>query len=213
MKSAIRFAWLSAALAICTLPVVGQSADASAQASATASTPPVTGQVLQQRQDKQQAVIDNGMKDGKLTAGEAGKLEGQENKLDREESAMKKVDDGHLTAAEKEKIMQQQNRITDQIKQDERNNAKQSADATNTIRQREDNQQDRIAQGVKSGALNAGQAAQLEKNEAKINNEVRKDSAANGGKLTAQEKAQVNNQLNHQSMQIHQAMHGGGGRR
>jgi len=215
MKSASRFAWLSAALAICALPVVGQSADASAAAPSN-----VTGQVLEQRQDKQQDVIANGVKDGKLTAGEAGKLEGQENKLDQQESSMKKVDDGHLTAAEKEKITEQQNRITDQIKQDERNNErnsernneKQGAAQTSAIRQREDNQQDHIAQGVKSGALSAGEAAQLEKNEAKINNEVRSDRAANGGTLTPQEKAQVNNQLNHQSMQIHQVMHGGGRR-
>jgi hypothetical protein len=211
MKSASRFAWLSAALAICALPVMGQSADASAAAPSN-----VTGQVLEQRQDKQQDVIANGVKDGKLTAGEAGKLESQENKLDRQESAMKKVDDGHLTAAEKEKITEQQNRITDQIKQDERNNErkneKQGAEQTSAIRDREDNQQERIARGVKSGALTDSEAAQLEKNEAKMNNEVRSDRAANGGQLTTQEKAQINNQLNHQSMQIHQAMHGGGRR-
>jgi hypothetical protein len=65
---------------------------------------------------------------------------------------------------------------------------------------------------VKSGALNAKQAAQLEKNEAKINNEVKQDRAANDGKLTTQEKAQVNRQLNQQSRQINRAMHGGGRR-
>lgn len=85
--------------------------------------------------------------------------------------------------------------------------------AVQTIQQREDNQQDRIAQGEKSEALSAGQAAHLEKNEAKINNEVRTDEKANGGKLSSQEKAKINSQLNHQSNQIHQAMHGGGGRR
>jgi hypothetical protein len=202
---------LGAALAIFALPVVGQSTSTSAQASATAPTP-VTGQTLQQRQEKQQDVIANGVKDGKLTAGEAANLESKEAKLDQEESAMKKVDDGRLTSAEKEKIGQQQNQITHQIKQDEQNGAKQPANPGGVIGQREQNQQDRIAQGVKSGALSAGQAAQLEKNEAKINTEARNDRAANGGKLTTQEKAQVNNQLNHQSMQIHQAMHGGGRR-
>ena len=212
MKTAIRFAWLSVALAIFALPVVAQNTNASAQGSANASSP-VTGQTLEQRQDKQQAVISNGVKDGKLTSGEVGKLEGQENKLDREESAMKKVDDGHLTTAEKEQIMQQQNRITDQIKHDERNNAKQSANQSNTIRQREDNQQDRIAQGVKSGDLNAQQAGHLEKNEAKINKEVKQDRAANDGRLTPQERTQVNRQLNQQSRQINRAMHSGGGRR
>jgi hypothetical protein len=85
--------------------------------------------------------------------------------------------------------------------------------AVQTIQQREDNQQDRIAQGEKSGALSAGQAAHLEKNEAKIKNEVRTDEKANGGKLTSQEKAKINSQLNHQSNQIHSAMQGGGRRR
>jgi hypothetical protein len=66
---------------------------------------------------------------------------------------------------------------------------------------------------VKSGALSAEQAAQLEKNQARINNAVRNDLKANGGKLTAQEKAQVNNQLNRESRQIHSAMQGGGRRR
>jgi hypothetical protein len=42
-----------------------------------------------------------------------------------------------------------------------------------TINQRKENQQDRIAQGVKSGQLTSGEAAHLESNQAKINNEVR----------------------------------------
>src|SRR6202044_2840026 len=103
-------------------PVVGQSSDAASGASSKG-----TGQVLEQRQDKQQDVIDNGIKEGKLTAGAAGKLAGEENKLDREESAVKEVDDGHLTTAEKEKITEQQDRITDQLKQDEGNSEKQGA--------------------------------------------------------------------------------------
>ncbi len=61
-----------------------------------------------------------------------------------------------------------------------------------TIRQRQENQQDRIANGVKSGQLTAGEAAHLEKNQARINHQIRADRQANGGKLTPQERAQVN---------------------
>src|SRR5262252_3056347 len=60
------------------------------------------------------------------------------------------------------------------------------------IGKRAENQQDRIAQGVKSGQLTAGETANLESKEAAINGEVKVDRAANGGKLTAGEKAQVN---------------------
>jgi hypothetical protein len=70
-----------------------------------------------------------------------------------------------------------------------------------------ENQQDRIAQGVKSGSLGAGQTARLETKEAAVNHEVRADRRANGGKLTAGEKAQVNRQQNHLSRQIYKAKH------
>lgn len=75
------------------------------------------------------------------------------------------------------------------------------------VGQRQENQQDRIAQGVKSGQLTAGETEHLEKNEAKINKEVRNDRAANGGKLTPQEKQQVNRQQNKMSKQIYRDKH------
>ena len=68
-------------------------------------------------------------------------------------------------------------------------------------------QQQRIAQGVKSGTLTAGQTAKLETKEAAVNREVRTDRAANGGKLTAGEKAQVNRQQNKLSKQIYKDKH------
>lgn len=75
------------------------------------------------------------------------------------------------------------------------------------VGRRQENQQDRIAQGVKSGQLTAGETAHLERNQARINKEVRNDRAANGGKLTAQEKRQVNRQLDRQSRQIYRDKH------
>jgi hypothetical protein len=77
------------------------------------------------------------------------------------------------------------------------------------VGQRQENQQDRIAQGVRSGQLTAGETEHLEKNEARINKEVRNDRAANGGKLTPEEKAKVNHQLNRQSRQIYRDKHNG----
>lgn len=76
-----------------------------------------------------------------------------------------------------------------------------------TINQRQENQQDRIAQGVKSGQLTAGETANLETKEAAINHEVRADRNANGGKLTQAERNQVNHQLNHTSRQIYRDKH------
>src|SRR5258706_10903963 len=60
-----------------------------------------------------------------------------------------------------------------------------------TVAQRKENQQDRIANGVQSGQLTAGETAKLEKKEAAINKETAADRAANGGKFDAAEKKQV----------------------
>ena len=72
-----------------------------------------------------------------------------------------------------------------------------------TIHQRKENQQQRIAQGVKSGQLTAGETAHLEKREARINKEVHNERVANGGKLTAAERRQVNRQQNRFSRDIY----------
>lgn len=216
MKSEIRFALLSAALAAFTLPGLAQSTSAQGAASTTPpsstaapSNSQVNGQTINQRKDNQQDRIANGVQSGQLTAGESANLENKESKLNQEERDMRSEDNGHLTATDKSAITQQQNKLSNQIYQDKHNAATQTTDPKSEVGQRAENQQDRIAQGVKSGQLTSGEAAHLESNEAKINNEVRNDRAANGGKLTDAEKAQVNRQQNRQSRQIYQAKHNG----
>ena len=103
---------------------------------------------------------------------------------------MRTLDNGKLTAADKKTLTQQQNQLSKQIYQDKRNSAVQNTNPKSEVGKRQGNQQDRIAQGIQSGQVTAGEAAHLEHNQAKINQEVRADRQANGGKLTAQEKAQ-----------------------
>jgi hypothetical protein len=81
--------------------------------------------------------------------------------------------------------------------------------ADDTIKDRKQNQQKRIAQGVKSGELTPRETARLERNESKINKEVRRDRKANGGNLTNKEKAQVNRQQNKVSKEIYNQKHDG----
>ena len=75
------------------------------------------------------------------------------------------------------------------------------------VGKRAENQQDRIAQGVKSGQLTAGETARIEKKEAAVNNEIRADRKANGGKLDASEKKDINRQQNKMSRQIYREKH------
>lgn len=82
-----------------------------------------------------------------------------------------------------------------------------SLPADQKIAARKENQQGRIAQGVKSGQLTAGETAHLETKESRVNKEIRTDRAANGGRLTGAEKAQVNHQQNKMSRDIYKDKH------
>lgn len=77
----------------------------------------------------------------------------------------------------------------------------------NEIGQRRQNQRDRIAQGIRSGQMTAGETARTENREQGINEQDHADRAADGGKLTGQEKAGLNHQLNGASRQIYRQKH------
>ena len=69
------------------------------------------------------------------------------------------------------------------------------------------NQQARIAQGVRSGQLTPHETANLENREGHINQQVKTDRQANGGKLTNAERRQVNREQNNTSRQIYRDKH------
>jgi hypothetical protein len=197
MNSTMKMTFLSAALAILAMPVVAQ----------TTNSAPVTGESIQDRKENQQDRIANGVKSGELNANETTTLEKKESSLNQEERDMRKLGNGKLTAADKATLNQQQNQLSHQIYKDKHNAAVQNTNPTTEVGKRAENQQDRIAQGVKSGQLTAGEAAHLENNDARINREVKADRAANGGKLTAAERKQVNQQQNRESRQIYRDKH------
>jgi hypothetical protein len=75
------------------------------------------------------------------------------------------------------------------------------------VDQREARQQQRIAEGVENGSLKPGQTARLERREAKIHNEIKRDRAANGGHLTPAERAKINREQNRASRAIYRNKH------
>jgi hypothetical protein len=79
----------------------------------------------------------------------------------------------------------------------------------NEVNQREQNQQDRIANGVKNGRLNAKQTSNLEKREASVQNREQKDMAKNNGHLTKAEQRGINRQQNRISKSIYKDKHEG----
>ena len=77
----------------------------------------------------------------------------------------------------------------------------------NEVNQREQNQQDRIANGVKNGTMTPGQAAHVEKQEQHIENQEKADMAAHNGHLTKAEQNKLNKEQNKTSRQIYKDKH------
>ena len=174
---------------------------------ATAATPAAKPKpMVAQRKENQQDRIAQGVKSGQLTAGETANLETKEAAINGETKADRAANGGKLTAAEKKQINGQQNQVSKQIYKD-KHNANTAHYGDNKVGQRRENQQDRIAQGIKSGQLTAGETAKLENQQKGINKQVAADRKANGGTLTPSEKKQVNHEQNAASKNIYHKKH------
>jgi hypothetical protein len=190
------------------LPLAVLLAGAASSTAVLAQSPTSSDPSIAQRKENQQDRIANGIKSGQLTAGETSNLETKEAAINGETRADRAANGGKLTSAEKTQINNQQNHLSNQIYQD-KHNANTAQYGNNKVGQRRENQQDRIAQGVKSGQLTAGETAKLENQQKGINQQVAADRKANGGTLTKGEKAQVNHEQNRASKNIYAKKHNG----
>jgi hypothetical protein len=188
-------------------PQAQSGSSSPAATSAAAPTPAAKPKpTIAQRKEHQQDRIAKGVKSGQLTAGETAKLETKEAAINGETKADRAANGGKLTAAEKQQINGQQNQLSKQIYKDKHNASAQHY-RNNKVDQRRENQQDRIAQGVKSGQLTPGEAAKAENQQQSINQQVAADRKANGGTLTASEKKQVNHEQNAASKNLYRKKH------
>jgi hypothetical protein len=172
-----------------------------------ANAAPKEGSVNDRRADQQQRIA-NGVQSGQLTAGETKNLESREANVNREIHADRKANDGTLTPQERRQVNRQQNNLSHSIYND-KHNAAQAHYGNNEVGQRRENQQDRVANGIRNGSMTPGEAARTENREQGINQQVRADRAANGGRLTGQEKRQINHEQNGASRQIYRQKHNG----
>ena len=160
------------------------------------------------RRTGQQDRIANGVQSGQLTAGETRNIESREANLNREVRDDRSADGGKLTQQERNQVNRQQNNLSRSIYND-KHNANTAHYGNNEVGQRRQNQQDRIANGIRNGSMTAGETARTENREQGINQQIRADRQANGGKLTGSERAQINRQQNGASRQIYRQKHNG----
>jgi YXWGXW repeat-containing protein len=87
------------------------------------------------------------------------------------------------------------------------NHGRPATSSMDSVNGRRYDQQARIANGVHNGTLSPSETAHLEKQQQKINQQTAADRQANGGKLTAQEKKNINHEQNAASRQIYKDKH------
>ena len=156
------------------------------------------------REANQDQRIANGLRSGQLTSGEAAKDERTQAKIDQQVHNDRAANGGKLTGQEKQQINGEQNAASRQIYNDKHNA---NTVKPNAVDNREANQQQRTANGLRSGQLTSGEAAKTNANQAKTAQQVHNDRTANGGALNAEQKKQVNKEQNKNSKQINKEKH------
>ncbi len=156
------------------------------------------------REANQSQRIANGLRSGQMTSGEAARADATQSRIDRQVAADRAANGGKLTGQERTQINREQNAASRQIYNENHNG---NAVAPNAVDNREANQQQRTAQGLRSGQMTSAEAARTNANQASVDRQVNADRTANGGALTPQEQRQVNRQQRRNSRQIYKQKH------
>ena len=135
----------------------------------------------EKRKVDQQNRIAQGAASGQMTPHETAKVEGKEAKINKEVRTDKSADGGHLTGQQKAAVNRQQNRVSNQIYAD-KHNAPPISTGKGEVGTRRQDQQNRIANGVASGKMTAGEAVKAEHSEARTNQQIRADRTANAAR-------------------------------
>ncbi|HLZ35352.1 MAG TPA: hypothetical protein VKP13_15190, partial [Nitrospira sp.] len=161
-----------------------------------------------QRDINQETRIEQGLKSGQLSTGEAARLERGEVRIDRMES--KALKDGNLSPDEAARIQGAQNRESTAINRLKHNDVTGNPDSASSQRmqadaQRNINQQSRIEQGVQSGQLTNKEVSQLERGQARVNRSEARAGA--DGHVSAREQAGIQHRENVQSRHVFRDKH------
>ena len=159
-----------------------------------------------EREANQDQRIANGLRSGQMTSGEAARADRTQSHIDQQVHDDRAADGGKLTGRERQQINGEQNAASRQIYNEKHNDA---TVKPNEVDNREANQQQRTANGLRSGEMTSGEAARTNRNQAKVDQQVHNERTANGGALTKQEKQQVNHEQNKNSKQIYNQKHNG----
>jgi len=156
-----------------------------------------------QRDVNQENRIEQGLKSGQLSTGEAAKLERGEARIDKMESQALK--NGNLSPEEAARIQRAQSQESRAISNLKNNDVTGNPNSASSQRmqadvQRNINQQNRIEQGVQSGQLTNKETSQLERGQARVDRTEARAGA--NGNVNAREQARIQHRENIQGRKI-----------
>jgi CRISPR/Cas system-associated endoribonuclease Cas2 len=160
---------------------------------------------VNQRQHNQQHRIQQGVKSGELTRGETRRLEAEQRHIRHAEARYKS--DGQLTRAERADLQHDLNRSSRHLYNQKHDGQSRPPAAVRDpkVNARQHHQQDRIAQGVRSGELTKGEAQGLRAERRSIRQEERQYKS--DGILTKDERKDLHQDLNVASRNIYNEKH------
>lgn len=154
--------------------------------------------VVDKREQNQKARIKDGVKDGELTKNEAQKLRKQQRGIERTENRVKA--DGEVTAAERAKLDHKQDKASDNIAKQKNDAQDRNSPNTPVVDTRQDNQKERIKDGVQSGELTQAEAEKLRNQQRSVKKAEAK--AKSDGEVTPTERAKLNKKQDRASKNI-----------
>jgi NACalpha-BTF3-like transcription factor len=158
---------------------------------------------VNERQRNQQQRIRQGVRSGELTGVEAARIQRRESQI-RLNEARARRSGGEFTPEERARIQGQLDRSSEKIYQQKHD--AQDRNPNNSVNERQQNQRERIRDGVQSGELTGVEAARIRRQDAQIRlNEAR--ARQSGGEFTPQERARIQRQLNRESRRIYRQKH------
>jgi WXXGXW repeat (2 copies) len=158
------------------------------------------------REANQDQRIANGLRDGQMTSGEAARAEHTQSNIDQQVHNDRMANGGTLTNQERQQVNREHNAASQQIYRDNHNA---NTIGSNEVNQREANQEQRIANGERSGQMTSGEAARAQRNQSNIAQQTHNDRTADGGALNQQQRQQINKEQNKASKQVYKENHNG----
>ncbi|MGI8653653.1 MAG: hypothetical protein ACR2LC_00380 [Pyrinomonadaceae bacterium] len=156
------------------------------------------------RERRQQHSIRQGIRSGELTRREAGRLEAGQARINVDEAYARRSS-GKLTTAERRRLQAELNRSNHAIYK-QKHDEQERGEHPESINARQKEQQKRILQGERNGALTEREAKQIEAREAKISvNEAY--ARQSGGQFTSRERRRIQRELNHSNRAIYRQKH------